>query len=79
MAKQPDYLQNLLSGSRRDNLASVIDRLAGDKDNLKVNLKDVKFTLQGEKFDINGVVEFKVFHRIPNAHAAVAEVEKKYG
>ncbi|NLF87245.1 hypothetical protein GX563_00315 [Candidatus Bathyarchaeota archaeon] len=79
MAKQSDTLQDLLSGSKRDNLATIIDRLAGDKDNLKVNLKNVKFTLRGEKFDINGVVEFKVFHKIPNAHAVAKEVVEKYG
>jgi hypothetical protein len=79
MATQSDFLKDLLSGTGQDNLASIIDRLAGDKDNLKVNLKNVKFTLRGEKFDINGLVEFKIFHKIPNAHAAVKEVVKKYG
>lgn len=79
MATQSDILQDLLSGSRRENLATIIDRLAGDKDNLKVNLKDVKFTLRGEKFDINGLVEFKIFHKIPNAHTVVKEVVEKYG
>ncbi len=79
MAMQSDILQDLLSGSRRDNLATIIDRLAGDKDNLKVNLKDVRFTLRGEKFDINGLVEFKLYHKIPNAHAIAKEVTKKYG
>lgn len=79
MAAQSDILRDVLSGSTRDNLATIIDRLAGDKDNLKVNLKDVKFTLRGEKFDVNGVVEFKIFHKVPNAHAVVKEVVKKYG
>ncbi|HEY9760290.1 MAG TPA: hypothetical protein V6C97_34350 [Oculatellaceae cyanobacterium] len=79
MATQSDFLRDVLSGNMRDNLATVIDRLAGDKDNLKVNLKDVRFTLRGVKFDINGLVEFKVFHTIPNAHAVAKEVAQKYG
>jgi hypothetical protein len=79
MATQSDFLKDLLSGSRRDNLATIIDKLAGDKDNLKVNLKNVKFILRGEKFDVIGLVEFNVVHKIPNAHAVVNEVVKKYG
>jgi hypothetical protein len=79
MATQSDILRDVLAGNIRDNLATIIDRLAGDKDNLKVKLKDVKFTLRGEKFHVNGLVEFNVVYKIPNAHAVVKEVVKKYG
>jgi hypothetical protein len=79
MAAQTDLLQDALSGYTRDDITSIIDKLAGDKDNLRVDLKHVKFTVRNERFDINGIVNFNVVHKIPNAHAVVKEVVKKYG
>lgn len=79
MATQTDLLRDALSGYTRDDLTTIIDRLAGDKDNLRIDLKHVKFTARNESFDVNGVVDFKVVHKIPNAHAVVKEIVKKYG
>lgn len=79
MAAQPDYLRDALSGYSRNDLTTIIDKLAGDKDNLHVDLKNVKFTLKGQTFDINGMVDFKVVHTVANAHAVVKEIVKKYG
>ncbi len=76
---QTDVLRDALSGYKPDNMATIIDRIAGDKDNLHVDLKHVKFTLRNQNFDINGVVDFKVVHKIPNAHAVVKEEAKKLG
>lgn len=77
--EQSDLLRSALSGYSRDDLTAIIDRLAGDKDNLRVDLKGVKFTLRGQTFEFNGVVDFKVVHTLPNAHAVVKELVKKYG
>lgn len=79
MAAQSDYLRNALSGYSRDDLTTIIDRLAGDKDTLRVDFKNVKFSLRGQSFDVNGVVDFKVVHTVPNAHAVVKEIVTKYG
>ena len=38
MATQTDLLRDALSGYTRDDLTTIIDRLAGDKDNLHVDL-----------------------------------------
>ena len=79
MATQTDLLRDALSGYTRDDLTTIIDRLAGDKDNLHVDLKHVRFTLRNQVFEANGVVDFKVVHTVPNAHAVVKEIVKKYG
>jgi hypothetical protein len=72
-------LHDALSGYTRDDLTTIIDKLAGGKDNLHVDLNNVRFTLRGQTFDVNGVVDFKVVHTVPNAHAVVKEIVKKYG
>ena len=79
MAAQSDLLRDALSGYSRDDLTTIIDKLAGGKDNLHVDLKNVRFTLRGQTFDVNGVVDFKVVHTIANAHAVVKEIVKTYG
>jgi hypothetical protein len=79
MAAQSNLLRDALSGYSRDDLTTIIDKLAGGKDNLHVDLKNVKFTLRDQAFDVNGVVDFKVVHTIANAHAVVKEIVKKYG
>jgi hypothetical protein len=79
MAAQSDLLRDALSGYTRDDLTTLIDKLAGGKDNLHVDLKNVRFTLRGQVFDVNGVVDFRVFHTVANAHAVVKEIVKKYG
>lgn len=77
--EQSDLLRSALSGYTRDDLTVIIDMLAGDKDNLRVDFRGVKFNLRGQTFDLNGVVDFKVVHTLPSAHAVVKEIVKKYG
>jgi hypothetical protein len=79
MAAQSDLLRDAFSGYTRDDLTTLIDKLAGDKDNLHVDLRNVRFTLRDQTFDVNGVVDFKVVHTVANAHAVVKEIVKKYG
>jgi hypothetical protein len=78
MATQTDLL-DALSGYKPDNMATIIDRLAGDKDNLHVELRHVKFTLRKQKFEVNGTVDFKIVHQVPNIHALMKEETGKYG
>ncbi len=78
MAAQTKVLQDALSGYKPENITTIIDRLAGDKDNLRVDLRNVKFTLRHERFELNGVINFQIFHQIPNAHTVLKE-EKKLG
>lgn len=79
MASQTDMLRDALSGYTRGDITAIIDRLAGDKDNFRVDFKNVKFTVGGETFNINGFADFKVIHEIPYAHSIVKEVTEKYG
>lgn len=79
MAAQSDLLRDALSGYTKNDLTTIIDKLAGDKDNLHVDLKHVRFTLRDQTFNVNGMVDFKVVHTVANAHAIVKEIVKKYG
>jgi hypothetical protein len=79
MASQSDVLREALSGYQPDNMATIIDQLAGDKDNLRVDLRHVMFIVRDQKFDVNGVIDFTVVHKIPNAHVLLKEEAKKLG
>lgn len=78
MATQTSILRDALSGYNRDDMATIIDRLAGGKDDLHIDLKNVKFTLRNQEFALNGVVDFKIFHKIPYAHE-IEKGETKFG
>jgi|WetSurMetagenome_2_1015567.scaffolds.fasta_scaffold17729_5 hypothetical protein len=62
MAAQ-NLLQDALSKYNQETIVSIIDRIAGDKDNLRVDLQHVKFTLRGIKFEINGNFNFNIKHK----------------
>ena len=49
-------------------MAQIIEGLAGDKDNLRVDIQNLKFTLRKQKFEIDGKVNFNVIHKEPNPH-----------
>jgi hypothetical protein len=67
MAAQ-NLLQDALSRYKKETIVSIIDRIAGNKDNLRVDLQHVKFTLRGAKFEINGAFNFNIKHKILNPH-----------
>jgi hypothetical protein len=80
MASKTNLLQDALSRNKPETMATIIDRLAGDKDNLRLELKHVKFKLRNEKIEVNGTINFNVKHKIPNIHAVLKEEAKKeYG
>jgi hypothetical protein len=66
-------LQDALSKYDSNDLASIIDKLAGDKDNLRVDIQHVKFCVGKQHFEINGKINFNVIHKDPNAHAKIKE------
>lgn len=77
MATQSDFLRDALSGYNQRDLAAIIDRLAGDKDNLRIDLNHVRLSAGNQKFELNGMVSFKIFHKPPNAHNAIKDTVKK--
>ena len=76
MAAQTSQLNEALSGIKPDDLTTIIDRLAGDKDNLKVDIQHLKFKVKNQQIELNGLINFKVYHKDPNAHQAVKEETK---
>jgi hypothetical protein len=59
MATQSDFLRDALSGYNQRDLTAIIDRLAGDKDNLRIDLNHVRLSAGNQKFELNGMVSFK--------------------
>jgi hypothetical protein len=68
---QNSELTEALSRYRPDNMAEIIDRLAGDKDNLRVDVKAVKLTVRNTKLEVNGVINFYVVHKTPDVHQKI--------
>jgi hypothetical protein len=66
-------LQQQFSQYKPDNLAEIIDKLAGDKDNLRIDVQSVKFCLRNARYEVNGKVNFNVLHKNSNAHAKPSE------
>jgi hypothetical protein len=62
MAAQ-NLLQDALSRYKQETIVSIIDRIAGEKDNLRVDLQHVKFVLRGTKFELNGTFNFNIKHK----------------
>ncbi|MGE5556867.1 MAG: hypothetical protein ACM3UY_11515 [Methanocella sp.] len=77
MATQSDFLRDALSGYNQRDLTAIIDRLAGDKDNLRIDLNHVRLSAGNQKFELNGMVNFKIFHKPPNAHTTIKDTVKK--
>jgi uncharacterized protein YcgL (UPF0745 family) len=49
-------------------MAQIIEQLAGDKDNLRVDIQKVKFTVKNQGFEVDGTVNFNVIHKGLNPH-----------
>ena len=69
-------LQGMLSRYQSSNLANIIETLSGDKDNIRVDLQQVKFYIGKQHFEVNGKINFNVIHKDPNAHAKAKEVKE---
>ena len=64
-------LQSALSKFR---MAEIIEKIAGNRDNLCVEIKDVKFSLSGQRFEIDGTINFNVIHKTPFAYSKTKEI-----
>ena len=73
MGTQSNQLQETLSAYTPANFTTIIDRLAGGKDNLRIELQNVEFIVKNKKIELNGTVNFNVIHKIQNAHVAITE------
>jgi hypothetical protein len=73
MVASTSQLQDALSKYSSNDLASIIEKLSGDKDNLRVDVQQVKFCVGKQHFEINGTFNFNVIHKTPNAHSKVKE------
>ena len=67
-----DFLKNF-SQYQPENMAEIIELLAGGKDNLKVDVQKLRFTVGKQKFEVSGEVNFNVIHKNPLAHAKPQE------
>ena len=76
MASQTNQLNEALSGYKSDDIAMIIDKLAGDKDNLRVDIQHVKLKVRNQRIELNGSINFKIFHKTPNAHQVLKEAAK---
>ncbi len=64
-AQASELHEQFLSAYAPKNLTEIIDKLAGGKENLKVSIKELKFTIRKEKYNINGEIIFNIIHKPP--------------
>ncbi len=62
-SSQSRELQQKISAYKPDNLAEIIDKLSGDKDNLRVDVQAVKFCIGKTKYEVSGTINFNVKHK----------------
>lgn len=70
-SNETSQLNDILSRYQSNDLASIIEKLSGDKDNLRVDVQQVKFSVGKQHFEINGKVNFNVIHNMPDNYAKV--------
>ncbi len=58
-----DELHDLLAQYKPENMAEIIDKLSGGKDNLRVDIRKVRLTIRGTKLELNGKVNLNVIHK----------------
>jgi hypothetical protein len=56
-----------------ENIAEIIEKVTGGKDNLKINVQKLKFSIGKQKYDVSGEVNFNVIHKNPVANAKPEE------
>lgn len=61
-------LKEKLSQYQPENLAEIIEKLAGAKDNLKVAVQELKFSIGKTKYEVSGEVNINIIHNNPTAH-----------
>jgi hypothetical protein len=56
-------LQDAVAKIKPDNFAQIIDKLAGEKDNLRVDVRAVRFRMGNVTYEVSGEVNFNVKHK----------------
>ncbi len=46
-----------------DNFAEIIDKLTGEKDNLRVDVQEVRFCIGDTRYEVGGTVNVNVKHK----------------
>ena len=64
-SSQSSELTEKISQYKPQNMAEIIDKLAGGKSNLKVDVQKLKFSLGKTKYEVDGQVNFNVIHKKP--------------
>ncbi len=73
VTSQSSELIEKFSQYHPENMAKIIEFLAGGNDNLKVDVQKLRFSVGKQKFEVNGEVNFNVIHKNPLAHAIPQE------
>ncbi|MCW3998765.1 MAG: hypothetical protein NWE93_00820 [Candidatus Bathyarchaeota archaeon] len=60
---QVTSLQETLQKIKPDNFTEIIDKIVGDKDNLRVDVQAVRFRFGNVTYEVSGEVNFNVKHR----------------
>ncbi len=68
VSSQSSDLTEKLSQYQPENMAEIIEKLAGNKDNLKVSVQELKFSIGKTKYEVSGEVNFNIIHKNPKAH-----------
>ncbi len=56
-------LHDQLALYKPENMAEIIDKLSGGKDNVRVEVQKLRFNLRGISYEVNGQVNFNVIHK----------------
>ena len=67
-ASQSSELIEKFSQYQPENMAEIIEKLAGGKDNLKVDVQKLRFSVGKQKLEVSGEINFNVIHKDPLAH-----------
>ena len=63
MTDKSDELNEEFSKWKPDRIAKIIDKLAGGKSNLKVDVQDIRFAIGDKLYEVAGEVNFNVLHK----------------
>lgn len=72
-SSQSSELFEKFSKYQPENIAEIIEKLTGGKDNLKINVQELKFSIGKQKYEVSGEVNFNVIHKNPTANAKPEE------
>jgi hypothetical protein len=72
---QSSELREKILQYQPENMAEIIEKLAGNKDNIKISVQEVKFRIGKIKYEVSGEVNFNIIHKNSNTHSKAKETE----